>query len=111
MTDWGSRARRLADHLRATGDLRSPGWYEAIAGTPRHVLVPRTYPSGPNGSLSPTAVDSSDNLDLVYSTTTLVTAVMTNGYGSVVPISSSTKPDLMVRMLETLDIRAGHTVL
>jgi protein-L-isoaspartate O-methyltransferase len=28
-----------------------------------------------------------------------------------VPVSSSTKPDLMLRMLETLDVRDGHRVL
>ena len=36
---------------------------------------------------------------------------MPNEYGSLVPVSSSTKPDLMVRMLEILDIRDGQRIL
>ena len=48
---------------------------------------------------------------MVYSTSTLVTAVVPNKYGSLVPVSSSTKPDLMVRMLETLDVHDGQRIL
>jgi protein-L-isoaspartate O-methyltransferase len=44
---------------------------------------------------------------LAYGTTTLVTKVDADGRA----VSSSTKPDLMIRMLEILDLRDEHTVL
>ncbi|MFD9958453.1 methyltransferase domain-containing protein [Amycolatopsis sp. NPDC059020] len=51
-------------------------------------------------------------LDLVYSPTTLVTDVASYAdRGVQIPVSSSTKPDLMVRMLEFLDVSAGMRIL
>jgi hypothetical protein len=49
-------------------------------------------------------------LERVYSSETLVTALETVG-DIRFPVSSSTKPDLMVRMLEILDVKGGHRVL
>jgi hypothetical protein len=49
-----------------------------------------------------------EHLELVYSASTSVTAVVPNKYGSVVVVSSSTKPDLTVRMLEALDVGDGR---
>lgn len=49
-------------------------------------------------------------LERVYSPETLVTALETVGDNRVA-IWSSTKPDLMVRMLEILDVHDGHRVL
>jgi protein-L-isoaspartate O-methyltransferase len=46
-------------------------------------------------------------MELIYSTTTLVTAVDDN----LAPVSLSTKPDLMVRMLEALNILPGQRIL
>jgi len=112
MSDWRPYAARLADQLHASGDLRTTAWHTAIAEVPRHVLVPTVYePQQSHGSIPNARLNTAENLDLVYSTSTLVTAVVPNKYGSLVPVSSSTKPDLMVRMLETLDIRDGQRIL
>jgi len=45
-----------------------------------------------------------------YSPETLITA-LESGDGGEKAVSSSTKPDLMVRMLETLDVHDGHRIL
>jgi protein-L-isoaspartate(D-aspartate) O-methyltransferase len=113
MSDWRPYAVRLADQLHASGDLRTPEWHAAIAETPRHVLVPTVYEPQQQfyGSRTDVRLNTAEHLELVYSTTTLVTAVVPNKYGSLMSVSSSTKPDLMVRMLETLDIRAGQRIL
>jgi protein-L-isoaspartate O-methyltransferase len=51
-------------------------------------------------------------LELVYSDTTLITAVADYAERGVqIPVSSSSKPDLMVRMLEELDVTDGDRVL
>jgi protein-L-isoaspartate O-methyltransferase len=50
-------------------------------------------------------------LEAVYQNAPLVTALATTTDGHQVTVSSSTKPGLMIRMLETLDIREGHRVL
>lgn len=55
-------------------------------------------------------VTSPAGLDLVYSPVTLTTALADWGTHQVA-VSSSTKPDLMLRMLETLDVQDGHRVL
>jgi protein-L-isoaspartate(D-aspartate) O-methyltransferase len=113
MSDWRSYAVRLADQLHASGDLRTPAWHTAIAETPRHVLVPTVYEPQEQfyGSCTDVRLNTADHLELVYSTTTLITAVVPNKYGSLMAVSSSTKPDLMVRMLETLDVREGQRIL
>ncbi|MEU7524270.1 methyltransferase domain-containing protein [Saccharothrix sp. NPDC042600] len=104
--DWTDLAAALADHLTTTGDLHDPAWAAAIAATPRHLLVPTAYRQQPDGAWA--ALDTAGaDLDLAYSTTTLVTRLDDTGQ----PLSSSTKPDLMVRMLELLDIHDGHRVL
>ncbi|MFI9811502.1 methyltransferase domain-containing protein [Saccharothrix variisporea] len=105
-TDWADLAAALADHLTSTGDLHDPAWAAAIAATPRHQLVPTAYRQQPDGTWA--ALDTAGaDLNLAYSTTTLVTELDDTGQ----PVSSSTKPDLMVRMLELLDIHDGHRVL
>ena len=107
---WESRAQVLADELEARGDLTDPAWKAAVAATPRHVLVPVAYEQRSNGEWCQFDVTSPSGLDRVYSTTTLVTALACRGthYEG---ISSSTKPDLVVRMLEALDVHDGHKVL
>lgn len=113
MSDWRPHAVRLADHLHASGDLRTSAWHAAIAETPRHLLVPTIYqpPQHSYGARTDARLDSTDHLELVYSTTTLVTSLVANQHGSLMPVSSSTKPDLMVRMLEALDISEGQRIL
>lgn len=107
---WAPRAQRLADLLAAQGDLRDPAWKNAVAAVPRHALVPDTYRQGDTGTWQLVDLTSSAGLDLVYSPTTLVTALVDRGTHQE-SLSSSTKPDLMLRMLDVLDIHDGHKVL
>lgn len=112
--DWQARAERLADKLTADGDLHSAEWRAAVCAIPRHQLVPRYYEQ--QGEMYRLITPDDDRsrhawLDLVYSDTTLITAIASHPSGHQVPVSSSTKPDLMVRMLESLDVRDGHKVL
>ncbi|MGQ0717016.1 MAG: methyltransferase domain-containing protein [Pseudonocardiales bacterium] len=105
-TDWIGYGAGLVAALTDSGDLHDPAWAAAIAATPRQVLVPTAYQQQPDGSWD--EIDTSgQGLGLVYSPTTLVTRIDADGRA----VSSSTKPDLMVRMLETLDVRDGHRVL
>lgn len=55
-------------------------------------------------------VTSASGMDRVYSATTLITALADRGT-HFEGVSSSTKPDLMARMLEILDVRDGQRVL
>lgn len=115
MTDeWQARAEALADKLTADGDLHTAEWRAAVCGVPRHEFVPRYYEQEGTTYRRVTPDDDASRrtwLDLVYSDTTLITAVVADSNGRQVPVSSSTKPDLMVRMLEALDVRDGHKVL
>jgi hypothetical protein len=58
----------------------------AIADTPRHVLVPTVYETQEQfyGSIANTRLNTAEHLELVYSVSTLVTAVVPNKYGSLV---------------------------
>ncbi|MGH4014651.1 MAG: methyltransferase domain-containing protein [Pseudonocardiaceae bacterium] len=119
VTDWPVRVQRLADKLVADEDLRSPHWRSALCAVPRHEFIPHYYRQ--DTSTRPATwrlVTPSDPaevqawLELVYSDTTLITAVADYaGRGVQIPVSSSSKPDLMVRMLEELDVADGHRVL
>jgi protein-L-isoaspartate O-methyltransferase len=105
-TEWAGYAAGLVAALTNSGDLHDPAWVAAIAAIPRHLLVPTTYQQQPDGSWD--QIDThGPGLGLVYSLTTLVTETDADGRA----VSSTTKPDLMVRMLEILDVHNGHRVL
>jgi protein-L-isoaspartate(D-aspartate) O-methyltransferase len=117
--DWRQRAQVLVERLIAEDDLHSPAWRDALLNVPRHEFVPRYYEQDtttcPARWVLREPHDKASTarwLDLVYSTTTLVTDVADYAdRGIQIAVSSSTKPDLMVRMLEALDIQPGHRVL
>jgi protein-L-isoaspartate(D-aspartate) O-methyltransferase len=110
-TAWTTRAERLATLLAERGDLRDHAWKAAVAAVPRHRLVPAAYRQDTTtGAWRPIDVASDEGMDLVYSPETLITALANQG-GHQVAVSSSTKPDLMLRMLEILDVHDGHRVL
>lgn len=119
VADWTQRAERLADKLTADGDLRSPEWRRALCAVPRHELVPRYYvQDGLPASMDWRLIEPRDEtsrqlwLEVMYSDTTMVTAIADLAdRGVQIAVSSSTKPDLMVRMLEELDVQDGHRVL
>jgi protein-L-isoaspartate O-methyltransferase len=104
---WEAHAAALVASLTDSGDLHDPAWAAAIAATPRHRLAPTAYHQQRDGSWAQTDITSAAGLALAYAASTLVTQLDTNSGA----VSSSTKPDLMVRMLETLDIQQGHRVL
>ncbi len=117
--DWPARARRLVDKLVADDDVHDPAWIAAVAAVPRHEFVPTYYRQDTDTRpavwrpVSPADPDERETwLAQVYSDTTLVTAVAEyTDRGVQIPVSSSTKPDLMVRMLEELAVADGHRVL
>ncbi|GGP38918.1 ATP-grasp peptide maturase system methyltransferase [Saccharothrix coeruleofusca] len=111
MTGWRGLARGLADELAAEGVLRSPEWRAAVEAIPRHVFVPRFYVQRQDGRWSETSAEDDGWLTAVYRDEPLVTALATTADGDRVTVSSSTKPGLMVRMLEALDVRDEHRVL
>lgn len=108
--DWKPLAQQLADNLAQRLNLRDPAWREAVAAVPRHLLVPTVYQQDTTGTWHPLDASSPEGLALVYSPQTLITAFEDRGSARI-PVSSSTKPDLMLRMLDHLDIRDGQRVL
>ncbi|MCP3802283.1 methyltransferase domain-containing protein [Allokutzneria sp. A3M-2-11 16] len=103
--DWSERAERLVRTLVDKGKVSSPEWQAAVRAVPRHVFVP-VFHERRGGAWE--VVDQTQDrwLELVYSNTALVTLL-----GEAVPISSSSEPGLMTRMLEALDVRDGDRVL
>ena len=108
-------AADLAQQLTDDGVLHSPEWNTALRSVLRHLFVPRYVDQRPDGSWRTVSGDDPDTVDewlaAVYANRPLTTAVRTDTNGHTVAISSSSKPGLMVRMLETLEIRDGHRVL
>ncbi|WP_112262929.1 methyltransferase domain-containing protein [Lentzea terrae] len=103
MVTWRLRAQGLAGAVAAEGVLRDSAWREAIETIPRHEFVPRFYVQRPDGSWAETTAADDGWLAAAYRNEPLVTDPVT--------LSSSAKPGLLVRMLEALDVRAGHRVL
>ncbi len=118
VNDWIYRVFRLADRLTESGDLRTAAWRQAFCGVPRHELVPRYFE--PHGDGTFDLVDGDDPsqrttwLEAAYSDLTLVTTLtdVHTGVGAVqITTSASTKPGLMMRILEDLDVSDGQRVL
>ncbi|GGU97042.1 protein-L-isoaspartate O-methyltransferase [Actinomadura cremea] len=112
MTDhdgWRTRAGALADRLVHEGTINDPVWRGVVASVPRHAFVPAFYDDAAG------LVRSSDPpwLDAVYSDETLVTQRKEHPDqpGFEWSTSSTTRPSLMLRMLELLDVGEGMTVL
>ncbi|EID54205.1 methyltransferase domain-containing protein [Saccharomonospora xinjiangensis] len=109
--EWHKHARELAGTIVADGVLTDPAWRAALEAVPRHVFVPRFSVQRADGVWVETTTADAGWLHTVYSDTPLVTALAELEDGRRVPLSSSTKPGLMVRMLEALDVHDGHRVL
>lgn len=120
--EWKPLLKSLVDQLVADGHLRSDEWINAFSATPRHVFVPQVRVMGAEDY----RVLSGDEpghragwLSIAYSDDSLVVQDKPHAAGYRlpsgdplrVPTSSSTMPSLMARMLETLDVHAGHRVL
>ena len=106
--NWTTHAQRLADLLQERGDIETPEWHDAVSNVPRHAFVYRAYEQDRTGQW--TSWETNAHWDRVYAPTTLVTA-LDSRRGHPEPSSSSTNPELMVRMLEMLDVHDGHRVL
>ncbi|MGH3814509.1 MAG: methyltransferase domain-containing protein [Pseudonocardiaceae bacterium] len=117
---WRPRVQELVAELAAEGALRTPAWRAAFTAIPRHLFVPLIYRRDQRGDLR--AVNSTDLtrretwLAQAYSDDSLITqlAQVRPGYALrpfTVPASSSTRPSLMARMLEDLDVADGMRVL
>lgn len=108
---WQPLGRHLADQLVDEDVLHSPAWRSALDQTPRHVFVPAYHTQQPDGTWITTVEGDDEWLKAVYRNEPLVTALATTADGHQVTVSSSTKPGLMIRMLETLDIHDDHRIL
>ena len=108
---WRELAHRLADELATEHVLRTPAWRDAVEATPRHLFVPRFYVQEPGGEWAETTVEDGEWLAAVYRNEPLITDLAVAANGNRVTVSSSTKPGLMVRMLEALDVHDEHRVL
>jgi protein-L-isoaspartate(D-aspartate) O-methyltransferase len=108
--DWQGRAAALADRLGEQGLITEPEWRDAVASVPRHMFVPEFYDDDSGRFVR--AGDARWS-ELVYSDDTLVTQRMEHPDqpGFHWPTSSSTRPGLMLRMLDILDVRRGMNVL
>ncbi|MFF8283586.1 ATP-grasp peptide maturase system methyltransferase [Streptomyces albus] len=117
-----SLAEALADHIAASGDLRSPEWRRAVLDVPRHEFLRdgffRRTDEGHVTGWEPVLPDDPTWLPACYSNASLVTQIA----GEIVPrdiegrifrqpTSSSTMPGLVVRMLEELGVEDGMRVL
>ncbi|ONI83535.1 protein-L-isoaspartate carboxylmethyltransferase [Saccharothrix sp. ALI-22-I] len=108
---WRDLARKLADEIVAEGVLRTPALRRAVEETPRHVFVPYFFAQQPDRSWAQTTNEDDNWLTAVYRNEPLVTDLATTANGDRVTVSSSTKPGLMVRMLEALNLADDHRVL
>jgi protein-L-isoaspartate O-methyltransferase len=111
MPDWRDRAEQLAAELGARGVLPDPRWEAALRETPRHEFVPRWLAQDEAGRWYPVAHDDPATVAewtaRTYTDVPLVTAVDDAG----LPISSSSQPSLMVRMLDELAVADDSSVL
>ncbi|MEU2867732.1 protein-L-isoaspartate(D-aspartate) O-methyltransferase [Streptomyces olivoreticuli] len=117
--DWQPHAASLADAVAA--DV--PAWRDAVASTPRHLLVPRWWNRSqdvPGGwTLSDGSASPQEWMNAAYSDTTLVTRAGAlhadhageGQTGNGEPTSSSTMPGLVITMLRLLDAQPGMTAV
>jgi protein-L-isoaspartate(D-aspartate) O-methyltransferase len=102
------RLRDFAARLRGDGSVRSGAVVDALATVPRHLCLDGFY--GSEGRWVPVRHDApipGEILDEVYGDGALVTLVSPEG----TPISSSSQPSLVARMLEALRLEPGLRVL
>ncbi|WP_129841952.1 ATP-grasp peptide maturase system methyltransferase [Streptomyces sp. RFCAC02] len=121
MNDSASQRRRLAAALADEGALTSPWLRAAVEAVPRELFLHPGVFIDEGGAWRPvTAVgtDPAEWLGIVYTGDTLttqldghLTADQADGPIRGVPTSSSTTPTTVVRMIESLGLKAGHHVM
>ncbi|MFF7789753.1 ATP-grasp peptide maturase system methyltransferase [Streptomyces sp. NPDC007991] len=114
--------RALADQLAGAGALRTEPWRQAVEEVPRHEFLRGGFFERVEGS-APTAwrpvlADTDGWLERCYADESLVTQIAgtivpgdIHGQIMRVPTSSSTLPNLVLRMLENLRVEDGNRVL
>ena len=101
---------RLIERLLATGALCSPEWRDAFERVPRHLFAPEfRLPENYGGHhLNGRNADQRDGwLRSVYANEALLTGFGDDG----TLLSTCSSPTVVARMLEALNVAAGHTVL
>ncbi|MEU1813755.1 methyltransferase domain-containing protein [Streptomyces roseifaciens] len=101
----------LVERLRAAGELTDPRWRRAFAEVPRELFVPVYYTGAVGGHRrlsggDPDPLGHEDWLVGAYADEPLATRVRDGE-----PVSSSSRPSLMARMLSALNVQDGHRVL
>ncbi len=104
--------KRLVDTLQATRTIQSTRVARAFFQVPREAFVPSFYQREAEPGMVWTRCESSETepeqwLELVYQDEPLVTKLDERKW----PVSSSSAPSVMARMLEALDVRPAHRVL
>jgi protein-L-isoaspartate(D-aspartate) O-methyltransferase len=111
MDDWSPYADALIGDLIGK-DVLAPGWRSAFEATPRHLFVPAFYAPDHELVTGDDEIQRPEWLAAVYSDETLAIQLKAaHGVGPLRPTSSSTRPGLMARMLDLLDVRDGHRVM
>jgi methyltransferase of ATP-grasp peptide maturase system len=112
MAEWQRRVRRLTDGLVRDRALTDPAWRSAFDAVPRHVFVPCFYRDDGTPVSGADVAVREEWLDAVYADASLVTKVApAPGTDLSWPTSSSTRPSLMARMLQLLEVSSDSTVL
>ncbi|MDQ2706948.1 MAG: methyltransferase domain-containing protein [Actinomycetota bacterium] len=107
---WEQHAAALADTIPSALPGVDQAWIDAVTHAPRHLLVPLFHQQH-HGEWATVGAGDDGFLTEVYRDAPLITALLPNGVGGYEVVSSSTKPALMVRMLDALSIHPGHRVL
>ncbi|MGH3628717.1 MAG: methyltransferase domain-containing protein [Sciscionella sp.] len=96
---WQDYLTTMVGSLQRTGALTDPCWIDAFGAVPRHVFTAHL-------------LDPHHSIEDIYQDDSLVTATIRHPVLQVeVPTSSSTRPGLMARMLELLELHDGMRVL
>jgi protein-L-isoaspartate(D-aspartate) O-methyltransferase len=111
-TEWREYLANMIDGMRGSGALTDPRWANAFHAVPRHVFTPHLLDPDQAITDHDTAPARHAWLSRVYQDDSLVTATAHDpALGIDIPTSSSTRPALMARMLELLNLRDGMRVL
>ncbi|GAB3500197.1 protein-L-isoaspartate O-methyltransferase family protein [Amycolatopsis cihanbeyliensis] len=102
------RLARYADELRERGAITTDAVRAAFATVPRHAFLRSFYFRADRHALKPGELPPSELLDIIYANNSLVTH---DGRTPGQPMSSSSGPSVMARMLEALRLRPGLRVL
>ncbi|MGH3915531.1 MAG: methyltransferase domain-containing protein [Pseudonocardiaceae bacterium] len=111
-TEWREYLANMIADLKHTGALTDPRWIDTFGAIPRHVFTPHLVEPDQTISDDDTEEQRHAWLSRVYRDESLVTTTAHHPSLQVeVPTSSSTRPGLMARMLELLNLHDGMRVL